>query len=55
VLLLIFILANGALLRVKLKDPTPPGVWRTATWVPVAAIVLNLVLLSVQSWWFLNG
>lgn len=45
---LIFVLVNFALIKIKLKHPYPKGVKTYPIWIPVIAIVLNLIMLGFQ-------
>jgi amino acid transporter len=45
---IVFTLVNLSLVRIKIKNPRPSGVWRVPLWVPIVAIVLNLIMLGVQ-------
>lgn len=45
---IVFSIVNLALVRIKIKTPNPPGIRTVPFWVPVVAIVLNLVMLIVQ-------
>ena len=40
--LVIFALVNLSLLRIKLKEPAPSGVWQVPAWIPAAGFVINL-------------
>ncbi len=48
-ILTIFTLVNISLIRIKLKHPAPEGVRTYPMWVPVTAVVLNLVMLGLQT------
>ncbi len=45
---IVFTLVNFALIKIKLKDPHPQGIKTYPIWIPVVAIVLNLVMLGFQ-------
>jgi len=49
VILMVFVLVNLALLRLKLRGVAPPaGAWRCPVWVPAAGAAVSLVLLAAQ-------
>ena len=45
---IVFTLMNLALIKIKLKSPTPKGVVNIPFWVPTLGIIVNLVLLFIQ-------
>jgi APA family basic amino acid/polyamine antiporter len=47
-ILIVFIMVNISLIRIKLRTPAPEGVHTVPFWVPVAATFLNLIFLAVQ-------
>ena len=50
VILLVFVLVNLALLRLKLRGVAPPaGAWRCPAWVPAAGAAVSLGLLAAQA------
>ncbi|HHE05809.1 MAG TPA: amino acid permease, partial [Epsilonproteobacteria bacterium] len=48
VIFIVFTLVNLALIKIKVKDPDPKDVKIYPIWIPVIAIILNLVMLSFQ-------
>ena len=48
VIFIVFTLVNLALIRIKLKNPSPKDVKIYPIWVPVIAIILNLLMLGFQ-------
>jgi len=48
IVLIIFTLVNLALLRVKRRDPAPPGVPRIPAWVPVLGCVASIAVVIRQ-------
>lgn len=49
----IFILMNLSLIRIKQKDPNLIGIISYPMWIPVLGIILNLILLLIQIFYFL--
>lgn len=45
---IVFTLMNLALIKIKLKSPTPEGIINIPFWVPTLGIIINLVLLFIQ-------
>lgn len=45
---LIFTVVNGALIRIKLQKRGRNDIKMVPLWIPVIAIVLNLIMLTVQ-------
>lgn len=45
VVLVVFVLVNLALIRIKRRDPAPPGARVYATWIPWGGLILALALL----------
>ena len=45
---IVFSIVNLALVKIKMKDPSPEGIKTVPFWMPVVAIVLNLMMLGVQ-------
>ena len=45
---IVFTLMNLALIKIKLKSPTPEGVINIPFWVPTLGIIVNLALLFIQ-------
>ncbi len=48
-ILLIFVIVSIALIRLKLKQPDPPGIKTIPLWVPTAGAVASALLLAAQS------
>ena len=48
-ILIVFTLVNLALIRIKRRDPHPEGIRTVPVWVPYTAILLNLIMLGVQT------
>jgi len=47
-ILIVFSVVNAALIRIKLRDPTPKGVYSVPFWVPFAGVVVNVTFLVIQ-------
>ncbi len=45
---IVFTLMNLALIKIKLKSPTPEGIINIPFWIPTLGIIVNLVLLCIQ-------
>jgi amino acid transporter len=45
---IVFTLVNIALIKIKLKDPSPSGVKIYPLWIPMVAITLNIIMLLIQ-------
>ena len=50
---IIFIVMNLSLIRIKQKDPHPIGITSYPMWIPILGIILNIMLLSIQIFYFL--
>ena len=48
-ILIVFALIHGALLRIKRREPAPPGVRTYPAWIPAAGCVLTLGMLAFQT------
>ena len=48
-ILIIFTLVNISLIRIKLKHPHPEGIKIYPIWVPVIAVIMNLLMLGFQT------
>ncbi|MGB5964939.1 MAG: APC family permease [Sulfurimonadaceae bacterium] len=47
-ILIVFTVVNVALIRIKLQDPDPEGVYLIPLWVPVTGVVVNSTFLLLQ-------
>ena len=47
-ILIVFTVVNITLIRIKLRDPAPQGVYLVPFWVPVAGVVVNTTFLAIQ-------
>ncbi|WP_345976982.1 APC family permease [Sulfurimonas sp. HSL3-7] len=47
-ILIVFTVVNIALIRIKLRAPTPKGIYLIPFWIPVAGVVVNLLFLTLQ-------
>ena len=47
-ILIVFSVVNAALIRIKLRDPAPKGVYSVPFWVPFAGVVVNVTFLVIQ-------
>ena len=50
---IIFIVMNLSLIRIKQKDAHPIGITSYPMWIPILGIILNIMLLSIQIFYFL--
>ncbi len=48
-ILVVFILVNGALIRVKGREPDPEGVINVPLWVPWTGLLLNVLLMVLSA------
>jgi amino acid transporter len=46
--LVVFILVNLSLLRIKLREPTPPGVRPLPVWIPLAGALASGFILAAS-------
>lgn len=52
VILIVFVLVNGALIRIKRKDPMPLGIKTFPMWVPVTGLVFSLCFVVFRTYNF---
>jgi len=45
---IVFTLMNLALIKIKLKSPTPEGIINIPFWIPTLGIIVNVLLLCIQ-------
>lgn len=48
-ILIVFAMVSVALIRLKRRDPDPPGIKTIPTWVPATAALASVLLLAVQA------
>ena len=53
VIFVVFILMNLSLIRIKQKDPNPVGITTYPMWIPILGLILNIILLLIQIFYFL--
>ena len=48
VTLLVFALANGALVVIQHRDPAPPGIFRAPRWVPAVGAIVSVGVVAFE-------
>jgi len=51
---IVFTIINLALINIKKKDPNPQGILTFPIWVPITAIIVNIIMLSFQTYSFMT-
>jgi amino acid transporter len=55
VALVVFSLVNLALIRIKRRDPRPPGIWCVPAWIPVAGLLASGAFLALELYRLAGG